>query len=126
MKSYRKDGMGVLVSSFIRNGLCRKYDCAEPFSEGFAVIGVRDEKKERWRCGYIEKTGASSLGHGSDWLTRFQATFTGRRRDVRRANSAEGSRCRKTEAEIEKEVARNKMKHDYLVKSGKFVCQPTN
>ena len=55
MKSYRKDGMSVLVSSFIRNGLCRKYDCAEPFSEGFAVIGVRDEKKERWRCGYIEK-----------------------------------------------------------------------
>ena len=31
----------------------------------------------------------------------------------------------KTEAEIEKEVARIK-KHGYIVKSGTFVCQPTN
>jgi hypothetical protein len=103
------------------------FDCAEQFSEGLAVIGVRDENEGRWRYGYIDKTGAIvieprfGLAHAfSGGLALVGVGMTEEAAALKAMDSG------KTDAEIEKEIKQNKMKHGYIDKTGKFIWQPTN
>jgi hypothetical protein len=104
------------------------YDCVEPFSEGLAVIGVRQDG--RWRFGYIDKTGAIiiepqfAVAHG--FSGNLALVGVGMTDEEAALKAMEDYKAGKPENDIQKEVESKKMKLGYIDRSGKFIWQPTN
>jgi WG repeat protein len=102
------------------------YDCAEPFSEGLAVIGVRDEKEGAFRYGYIDKTGTIVI----EPRFGFAHSFSGGLAFVSDGTTDEwiwlkGLDAGKSEEQIKKEIEHNQTKKGYIDKTGRFVWRPT-
>ena len=104
-----------------------QYDCAEPFSEGLAVVGVREGMG--WLFGYIDKTGAAVIKPQFAYAQKFNNNLAmvgvGMTDDEIVLKSLQDHQAGKPAAQIEKEAEENKMKHGYIDKSGKFVWKPT-
>ena len=101
------------------------FDCAQPFSEGLAVIGVRDDKEKRWRFGYIDKTGVivieprfASAGSFTGGLAPVAAGMSQSEAVIKALEAG------KTGAEIDKEIERSEMNFGYIDKTGRFVWRP--
>ena len=104
------------------------YECVEPFSEGLALIGVRQDG--RWRFGYIDKTGGIiikpqfAVAHGfSGNLALVGAGMTDEEVALK---EMEDYQAGKAENDILKEVESKKMKYGYIDRSGNFIWKPTN
>jgi hypothetical protein len=103
------------------------YDCAEPFSEGLAVVGIREGMG--WLFGYIDKTGAAVIKPQFAYARRFENNLAmigvGMTDDAIVLKSLQDHQAGKPAAQIEKEAEDQKMKHGYIDKSGKFVWKPS-
>lgn len=104
-----------------------EFDCAEPFSEGLAVIGVREQGS--WRFGYIDKTGAivikPQFAYARMFVNNLAMVGLGMTDDAIALKSMQDMQAGKPEAQIEKEVKELEMKYGYIDKSGKFIWKPT-
>jgi WG containing repeat len=102
------------------------YDCVQPFSEGLAVIGIREEG--RWRFGYIDKTGAivvpAQFSTAHSFSNNLALVRVGMTDDEMALKAMEDYEAGKPKNEIEKEVEMNKMNYGYIDKSGKFIWKP--
>jgi WG containing repeat len=102
------------------------YDCVQPFSEGLAVIGIREEG--RWRFGYIDKTGAivvpAQFSTAHSFSNNLALVRVGMTDDEMALKAMEDYEAGKAKNEIEKEVEMNKMNYGYIDKSGKFIWKP--
>lgn len=105
------------------------YSCAQPFSEGLALIGVRDQRG-LWRYGFIDKTGATIIkpefSEALPFVGKLAFVNVGMSEDEAVLKALQDHQAGKSKAEIEKELERNKAKHGYIDRTGKFVWNPTN
>jgi hypothetical protein len=105
------------------------YGCAHPFSEGLAVIGVRN-KEGLWRYGYIDKTGVTIIkpefSYASSFVGKLARVGIGTSEDEALLKAMKDYEAGKPEAQIEKELESHKPKYGYIDRTGKFVWTPTN
>lgn len=106
------------------------YGCAQPFSEGLALIGVRDQLGSRWRYGFIDKTGATIIkpefSEARPFVGKLAIVGVGMSEDEAMWKALQDHQAGKSKAEIEKELESNKARHGYIDCTGKFVWNPTN
>ena len=99
------------------------YDCAQQFSEGLAVVGVRTNGV--WRFGYVDKTGSivikPQLTHARGFSGGVALIGMGMSDDELLMNVMRAREAGKPDAEIEAEFRKNKMGFGYIDKSGKLI-----
>jgi hypothetical protein len=104
------------------------YDCAEPFSEGLALVGMRHGMG--WHFGYIDRAGAAVVEPRFTAARAFSGGLAlvgiGLTDDEMALRAMEAHEAGKSEEEIRKELEGKGMKYGYIDKSGEFVWQPTN
>jgi hypothetical protein len=99
------------------------FACAAPFSEGLALIGVREDEGA-WLYGYIDKTGAMVIKPQFSKAYSFVgklALVTIGMTEEQAFVKALGSG--KPEAEMEKELEKFKQKDAYIDRTGRVVWQ---
>ena len=102
------------------------FACAAPFSEGLAVVGVRDEEGH-WSYGYIDKTGATVIkpqfSEARSFVGKLAPVTIGMTEEEALIKALEDQKAGKSEAEIEKEFKKFKQKRAYIDRTGKVVWQ---
>lgn len=105
------------------------FDCAMPFSEGLALVGVRDEKRG-WLLGYIDKTGATVIkpqySEARSFIGKLARVWIGMSEDEVLFKALQDQQAGKPKEEIEKELERNKPKYGFIDRTGKLVWKQTN
>ena len=104
------------------------FDCAMPFSEGVALVGVRDEKG-RWLFGYVDKTGATVIkpqfSQARSFTGELARVWIGMSEDEVLLKALRDQQAGKPKEEIEKELETNKPKYGFIDRTGKFVWKQT-
>ena len=96
------------------------YACAQPFSQGLAVIGVREQGL--WRFGYIEP----QLGLAYPFVGNLALVGVGMSDDDAFLKALADHEAGKPEEEIEKELERHKTRKGYIDRTGKVIWKPAN
>ena len=97
--------------------------CAAPFSEGLALIGIR-EAEGAWRFGYIDKRGAivikPQFSEATSFVGKLARVTIGMTEEEALVKALDS---KKPEAEIQKELEKFKEKSAYIDRTGKIVWQ---
>ncbi len=105
------------------------FACTLPFSEGLALIGVREEEG-RWLFGYIDKTGATVIkpqfSEARSFAGKLASVNLGMSEDEALLKALEDHQAGKPKDRVEKELEANKSKHAYIDRTGKVVWKRTN
>ncbi len=105
------------------------FACALPFSEGLALVGVRDEGG-RWLFGYIDKTGATIIKPQFSQARSFRGELAsvslGMSEDEALLKALEDHKDGKPKDQIEKELENHKANYAYIDRTGKVVWKRAN
>jgi hypothetical protein len=100
------------------------FDCAMPFSDGLALVGVRDEKGG-WLLGYVDKTGATVIkpqfSQAGSFNGKLARVWIGMSEDEALLKALREHQAGKRKEEIEQELEKNKPKYGFIDRSGKLV-----
>lgn len=100
------------------------FACALPFSEGLALVGVRDIEG-RWLFGYIDKTGATVIkpqfSEAHSFIGKLAHATFGMSDDEKFLKALKDHQAGKSKEQIEKELESIETKQGFIDRTGKFV-----